>query len=124
MTLIQWYPGHINKAERQLKEQLKNVDIVLEVRDARIPLASHHPQLNSWIGEKPRILVLNREDMIRGCVRNGMIGLNLGEKLLFLPTPKTEKELRQFSKPLNPQDLPLMNVEEIEGCYLAPCARW
>ncbi len=61
---IQWYPGHIARAERQLKEQLKRVDVVLEVLDARIPLASHHPQLVEWIREKPRIIVLNRMDMI------------------------------------------------------------
>jgi ribosome biogenesis GTPase A len=61
---IQWYPGHIAKAERQLKEQLKRVDVVLEVLDARIPLASHHPQVAEWIGDKPRILVFNRADMI------------------------------------------------------------
>jgi ribosome biogenesis GTPase A len=61
---IQWYPGHIAKAERQLKEQLKRVDVVLEVLDARIPLASHHPQIAQWIGTKPRIMVLNRVDMI------------------------------------------------------------
>ncbi len=61
---IQWYPGHIAKAERQLKEQLKKVDVVLEILDARIPLASHHPQIDSWIGNKPRIVVLNRLDMI------------------------------------------------------------
>ncbi len=61
---IQWYPGHIAKAERQLKEQLKRVDVVLEVRDARIPLASHHPQVADWIGEKPKVSILNRMDMI------------------------------------------------------------
>lgn len=64
MPEIQWYPGHIAKAERQLKEQLKLVDVVLEVIDARIPLASHHPQVKDWIGSKPRILVVNRLDMI------------------------------------------------------------
>lgn len=62
--LIQWYPGHIAKAEKQLKEQLKRVDVVLEVLDARIPVTSHHPKMFNWIGEKPRILVLNRVDMI------------------------------------------------------------
>jgi ribosome biogenesis GTPase A len=61
---IQWYPGHIARAERQLKEQLNRVDVVLEVLDARIPVASHHPQVQRWVGEKPRILVLNRRDMI------------------------------------------------------------
>ena len=64
MALIQWYPGHIAKAERKLKEHLKLVDVVLEVRDARIPLASHHPQVDDWIGNKPRLLILNRLDMI------------------------------------------------------------
>jgi hypothetical protein len=42
---VQWYPGHIAKAERQLKEQLKMVDVVLEVRDARIPHSTCHPQV-------------------------------------------------------------------------------
>lgn len=61
---IHWYPGHIAKAERALKEQLKRVDVVLEVRDARIPLATHHPQMLNWVGSKARILVINRMDMI------------------------------------------------------------
>ena len=66
---IQWYPGHIAKAERQLQEQLKRVDVVLEVRDARIPLATHHPKVQHWIGDKSRILVLNRVDMISADAR-------------------------------------------------------
>jgi ribosome biogenesis GTPase A len=61
---IQWYPGHIAKAEKQLLEQLKKVDVVLEVRDARIPLATCHPQVDQWISSKGRVLVLNRVDMI------------------------------------------------------------
>ena len=70
---IQWYPGHIAKAERQLKEQLKRVDVVLEILDARIPLASHHPQIDSWIGTKPRITVLNRTDMIPESARQSWL---------------------------------------------------
>lgn len=69
MAIIQWYPGHISKAEKQLKEQLKRVDVVLEVRDARIPLASHHPEIEDWIGDKPKILLLNREDMIEKSIK-------------------------------------------------------
>ncbi|MGB8689440.1 MAG: ribosome biogenesis GTPase YlqF [Microcoleus sp.] len=61
---IQWYPGHIAKAERALKEQLKRVDVVLEVRDARIPLATYHPQMPIWVGSKAKVLVINRMDMI------------------------------------------------------------
>jgi ribosome biogenesis GTPase A len=69
MAIIQWYPGHIAKAEKQLKEQLKKVDVVLEVRDARIPIASHHPDVSKWIGEKSKILILNRVDMISDSLR-------------------------------------------------------
>ncbi|MBE9050666.1 ribosome biogenesis GTPase YlqF [Nostocales cyanobacterium LEGE 11386] len=70
LNLIQWYPGHIAKAEKNLKEQLTRVDVVLEVRDARIPLATHHPQINEWVGNKARVLVLNRLDMITPQVRS------------------------------------------------------
>lgn len=61
---IQWYPGHIAKAEKALVDHLSRVDVVLEVRDARIPLATQHPSVKTWVGEKPKILVLNRVDMI------------------------------------------------------------
>jgi len=61
---IQWYPGHIAKAEKALVEQLKRVDVVLEVRDARIPIASHHPRMAQWLGNKARVLVINRIDSI------------------------------------------------------------
>lgn len=67
---IQWYPGHIAKAERALKEQLKKVDVILEVRDARIPLATYHPQMPTWVGSKAKVLVINRMDMIGPQLRN------------------------------------------------------
>lgn len=67
---IQWYPGHIAKAEKALQEQLKRVDVVLEVRDARIPLSTLHPKLASWLGGKQQILVINRVDMISAEVRD------------------------------------------------------
>jgi len=99
MALIQWYPGHISKAERQLKEQLKRVDVVLEVRDARIPLASHHPQVQEWIGEKPRILVLNREDMISDTLRREwqVWFQNQGEKPFFT-NAKNGQGVKSISK--------------------------
>jgi ribosome biogenesis GTPase A len=67
--LIQWYPGHIAKAEKALLDQIKRVDVVFEVRDTRIPLASHHPSLRQWIGDKPRLLILNRMDAISETAR-------------------------------------------------------
>jgi len=70
---IQWYPGHIAKAERALREQLKLVDVVLEVRDARIPLTTEHPQVKEWLGSKERVLVLNRLDMVSSEARSRWI---------------------------------------------------
>jgi ribosome biogenesis GTPase A len=70
---IQWYPGHIAKAERALTEQLKKVDVVFEVRDARIPLATQHPQMGQWLVNKDRVLVLNRVDMIPQSVQQDWI---------------------------------------------------
>ncbi|MEY4296988.1 MAG: ribosome biosis GTPase YlqF [Cyanobacteriota bacterium] len=61
---IQWYPGHIAKAERSLTDNLAKVDLVIEVRDARIPLATGHPRLRRWISGKQHLLVLNRRDMV------------------------------------------------------------
>jgi len=61
---IQWYPGHIAKAEKQLSKNLEKVDLVIEVRDARIPLATSHPHLERWIKGKQHLLVINRRDMI------------------------------------------------------------
>lgn len=66
---IQWYPGHIAKAEKALLDQLKWVDLILEVRDFRIPLATAHPKLPQWIGNKAHLLILNRMDMVPAAVQ-------------------------------------------------------
>ncbi|MBM5821438.1 MAG: ribosome biogenesis GTPase YlqF [Cyanobacteria bacterium K_Offshore_surface_m2_011] len=66
---IQWYPGHIAKAEKALSANLEKVDLVIEVRDARIPLATGHPRLQRWIRGKQHLLVINRRDMVSPTAR-------------------------------------------------------
>lgn len=61
---IHWYPGHIAKAERQLKEKLNLVDVIIEVRDARLPLSSSYTNIKKLLGEKPRLLLLNKADLV------------------------------------------------------------
>jgi ribosome biogenesis GTPase A len=62
---INWYPGHIAKAEKELTEYLKKVDVVVEIRDARIPLATSHPLVPMWVGKnKPLIVCINRIDQV------------------------------------------------------------
>ncbi len=59
---IQWYPGHMTKTRRQIEADLKNVDIVVEIIDARIPVASRNPDIDAITAGKPRLVVLNRAD--------------------------------------------------------------
>lgn len=61
---ISWYPGHIAKAERELADHIKKVDVVIEVRDARIPIATTHPMVPTWIRNKPLIVAIARLDQI------------------------------------------------------------
>lgn len=60
---IQWFPGHMAKARREVTEQLKLVDIVFELVDARLPLSSRNPMIDEVIHQKPRILILNKMDL-------------------------------------------------------------
>ena len=59
---IQWYPGHMTKTRRQIEADLKNVDIVVEIIDARIPVSSRNPDIDAITAGKPRLVVLNRAD--------------------------------------------------------------
>ena len=60
---IQWYPGHMTKTRRQIEADLKQVDAVCEIVDARIPISSRNPDIDSICGSKPRMIVLNRMDL-------------------------------------------------------------
>ncbi len=60
---IQWYPGHMTKTRRQIETDLKLVDAVCEIVDARIPVSSRNPDIDAICGGKPRMIVLNRMDL-------------------------------------------------------------
>ncbi len=60
---IQWYPGHMTKTRRQMQEDLKQVDAVCELLDARIPISSRNPDIDSICGQKKRLVILNRMDL-------------------------------------------------------------
>lgn len=62
MMNIQWYPGHMTKTRRQMEADLRYVDIVVEIIDARIPVSSRNPDIDSICADKPRLVVLNRAD--------------------------------------------------------------
>ncbi|WP_457777454.1 ribosome biogenesis GTPase YlqF [Streptococcus uberis] len=63
MPIIQWFPGHMSKARRQVQENLKHVDFVTILVDARLPLSSQNPMLTKIVGEKPKLMILNKADL-------------------------------------------------------------
>ena len=62
-STLQWFPGHMRKAQHLIQENLKLVDLVIELLDARIPISSQNPLLKELIGDKPRLIVLNKADL-------------------------------------------------------------
>lgn len=60
---IQWFPGHMAKARREISERMKVIDIVIELVDSRAPYSSKNPMLNDIINQKPRLIVLTKKDM-------------------------------------------------------------
>lgn len=70
---IQWYPGHMTKAKREMQEKLKMVDMVIELRDARIPNASKNPMIATLCAHKPRLLILSKKDKADPIATNAWI---------------------------------------------------
>lgn len=69
-NIIQWFPGHMAKARREATEKMHLVDVVIELVDARIPESSRNPMINEIVGNKPRIIALNKSDLADSEVTN------------------------------------------------------
>src|SRR5574344_896061 len=63
MNDIQWYPGHMTKARRMMDENIKLVDLVIEIIDARLPKSSRNPEIDKLSSNKARLVILNKADM-------------------------------------------------------------
>jgi ribosome biogenesis GTPase A len=97
--VVQWYPGHIAKAERQLKETFRAVDVVVEVRDARIAKATSHPQVPSWCAGRPRIVVFTHMDHIPSlCKRQWTAALEQFEKVILEKQAMNEEKQAEIER--------------------------
>ena len=95
---IQWYPGHMTKTRRQIEADLKNVDIVVEIIDARIPVSSRNPDIDSICAGKPRLIVLNRADQADPARNKQWAALFRSQGHAVLETDaKTGSGVNQFS---------------------------
>ena len=109
---IQWYPGHMTKTRRQIEADLKHVDIVVEIIDARIPVSSRNPDIDSICAGKPRLIVLNRADQADPAMNKRWTAFFKGQGYAVLETDaKTGKGINQFS-----------NV--IQGALKEQIAKW
>ena len=61
--IYQWYPGHMTKAKRQMQEDIKLIDLIIELVDARIPLSSRNPDIDQLGQNKARLILLNKSDL-------------------------------------------------------------
>jgi len=95
---VQWFPGHMAKTRRLIKECLSQVDLVTELVDARIPESSRNPELNSMIGNKPHIILLNKCDMADDKATKEWITFYEKQGVLALPVDcRSGKGLNRFS---------------------------
>jgi ribosome biogenesis GTPase A len=117
---IQWFPGHMTRARRQIQEKLKLIDIAIELLDARIPLSSRNPMVDEILGGKPRLIVLNKADLADVRTTEQWIGYfadkgfvtvavdsNTGTRVNEIPERAKqilhEKIARQIAKGMNPR---------------------
>ncbi|MGF2615631.1 ribosome biogenesis GTPase YlqF [Rossellomorea vietnamensis] len=124
---IQWFPGHMAKARRQVTEKLKLVDIIIELVDARIPISSRNPMIDEVVQHKPRLVLLNKADMadraltdqwiryfsdrgIKALAVNAQGGTGLGEIVKAAKEILSEKFDRMKSKGMKPRAIRAMIV--------------
>ncbi len=94
---IQWYPGHMTKTRRQIEADLKLVDAICEIVDARIPVSSRNPDIDSICGTKPRIIILNRMDLADPQMTKKWIAYYRSKGIAAIATDcKTRKGISDF----------------------------
>ncbi|KJE27078.1 ribosome biogenesis GTP-binding protein YlqF [Geobacillus kaustophilus] len=83
--MIQWFPGHMAKAKREVQEKLKLIDVAFELLDARVPMSSRNPMIDEILGQKPRLILLNKADMADEAVTEQWIRYFRDQGRLALP---------------------------------------
>lgn len=104
---IQWFPGHMTKAKREMQEKMKMVDMVIELRDARIPNASKNPLIEELCGQKPHLIILSKKDKAQDAITKKWIETLSNEttKVIALDiikeniTPKVVAASKELMKP-------------------------
>lgn len=114
MDNINWYPGHMKKTKDMINEQLKMVDVVIEILDARIPFSSKNPDISKWSKGKKRIIILNKVDLVDDKkikeYLDYFIENNLADKVIAISTQKGKniQELKKYIQQLYEEKLKIV----------------
>jgi len=126
--MIQWYPGHMAKAKREIEEKLKFVDIVFELVDARVPISSRNPMINEILKNKPRLILLTKSIMSDDYYNNKFVneinqsnnskallidsisGLNINKIVTYCRTILKEKLEKEQAKGMKPRAIKAMVI--------------
>ncbi len=109
MEHINWYPGHMKKTKELIKENLKLVDVVIELLDARLPLSSKNPVIDELINQKKRIVLLNKSDLSDQNITKDWMGYFESKAIIAIPMNSMNgqglknlyNKLEQISKGIN-----------------------
>lgn len=113
---IQWFPGHMTKAKRQIQEKLKLIDIVIELIDARIPGSSRNPMIDELLQHKPRLVVLNKSDMSDPQVTEEWIHWFAGRELEAIAVDsQSGKQVKEIPNRLRKQLQQLFEARQKKG---------
>lgn len=126
--MIQWYPGHMAKAKREIEEKLKFVDIVFELVDARVPVSSRNPMINEILKNKPRLILLTKSTMsdegfnnkfvneinqssnTKALLIDSISGLNINKIVSYCRTVLKEKLEKEQARGMKPRAIKAMVI--------------
>ena len=120
-TKVQWFPGHMAKTRRIMQSNLKLVDVVVEITDARIPYSSRNPEMDRLVGSKPRLLLLNKADSADEAVTSQWIDYYKKKGITAVATDcRSGKNINKFKSALKELMAEQVKTWEAKGMHGRP----
>ena len=120
-THVQWFPGHMAKTRRIMQSNLKLVDTVVEITDARIPYSSRNPEMDRLVGAKPRLLLLNKSDSADETITSQWVDYYKRSGLIAVPTDcRSGKNINRFKTALKELMAEQVEIWEQKGMHGRP----
>lgn len=120
-TRVQWFPGHMAKTRRIMQSNLKLVDVVIEITDARIPYSSRNPEMDRLVGAKPRLILLNKSDSADETVTSQWIDYYKRNNIIAVATDcRSGKNINKFKSALKDLMAEQVEIWEAKGMHGRP----